>query len=616
MIYSHPPAQCEQSINFIQKLSKIFTVGCFKTKIQHPHIPSVGMYHPTIWRNLTCFARLDLNIMASRGSFNDAADTFCCEQSMIYHTNNLADLSRSVKQINTRMTRQIINIGSGELAGDGESIRTAFDKTNQNFIELYDITTNSAALVISATGPTGVADGTLWYDEVSGKTYVRYDNTWIDANPSAIGPTGPSVTGPTGHVGSTGPTGHIGSTGPTGIVGPTGAVGTIGPTGTTGPGTGVVNQGANPPTGPSANQLWYDTTSGKTYIYYNNIWVDSNPVTIGPTGPTGHIGPTGPSSGDNPSLVRFYVNPFMINQSYTESGSIEKPYKTITAAMARVNSLINSSTIQPNLTSPVFIVLQGSITESITLARGHVFLIGEGSTINAPIYLTGTVTLDASIYQQGIDDNHFSIQGISIVAPTDDICLHFTGTVPQQLYLQDVGLYASGTGTGLLMDNTNTASIVNGNSMYVSHFGTGDVYCIDVQHGFAGFLNLGTSNLGAPQVAAVGSGASLTFHDSFLVSNGEIVVESYGGTLTLLNCRLYNTNNQTSYGIWLHDSNSTAVASNCYFSIAGGTADARAVHGVNGSTLYYSGTSFAPNTNRKIDSVLTLVPLSTNFSAV
>jgi len=417
------------------------------------------------------------------------------------------------------MTQQIIDIGSGELTGDGESIRSAFEKTNQNFTEVYTTLESTPKMTVTDVGPTGpaVKTGDLWYDEGSNRTFVYYDNAWTDASPSLLGPTGP----------------------------------------------------------------------------------------------------VGPSGGDNPSLVRFYVNPYMVNQSYTESGSIEKPYKTITAAMARIYSLINSSTIQPNLTSPVFIVLQGSITESITLARGHVFLIGEGSTINAPIYLTGTITVDASIYQQGIDDNHFSIQGITVVSPTDSICVHFTGTVPQQLYLQDVGLYASGTGTGLLMDNTDNTSIVNGNSMYVSHFGTGDVYCIDVQHGFAGFLNLGTSNLGAPQVAVVGSGASLTFHDSFLVASEEIVVESYGGTLTLLNCRLFNTNStQDSYGIWLHDSNSTAVISNCYFSIAGNTANSRAVHGVTGSNLSHGGTSFAPSTNRKIDNAVTVNTLLTTFSPV
>jgi hypothetical protein len=521
------------------------------------------------------------------------------------------------------MTRQNINIGSGELAGDGESIRTAFDKTNQNFIELYDITTNSAALVISATGPTGVAAGTLWYDEVSGKTYVRYGNSWIDANPSAIGPTGPSVTGPTGRTGAsyTGPTGAS-VTGPTGasVTGPQGVIGPTGATGSTGPGTGVVNQNSNPPTGAAANQLWYDTTSGKTYIYYNSIWVDSNPNTVGPTGPTGHIGsigPTGPGGIDFPSNVRFYVNPWMLNQNYTETGSFGAPFKSISAALARINTLINNTTIQPNLYSPVFIVLQGSITENITLNRGHVFLIGESASNNAPIYLNGTITIDASTYGQGFDDNHFSIQGITVVGQnTSDICIHFTGSVGQQLYLKDVGIYAHGTGTGLLMDNTDTGSIVNGDTIYVSHFGTGDVYCVDVVHGTAGFLNLATSNLGAVQVAAVGSGASLTFHDSFLVSDGSIVVESYGGALTLINCRLYNTNSQDSYGVWLHNSSSSVVLSGCYFSIAGSTQNSRAIHGVTGSTVYHAYTSFAPSTNTRIDSAITKIALSTNFTSV
>jgi hypothetical protein len=36
------------------------------------------------------------------------------------------------------MAKKIINIGTGELKGDGESIRSAFDKANQNFTELYN----------------------------------------------------------------------------------------------------------------------------------------------------------------------------------------------------------------------------------------------------------------------------------------------------------------------------------------------------------------------------------------------------------------------------------------------------------------------------------------------
>jgi hypothetical protein len=35
------------------------------------------------------------------------------------------------------MVQQVINTGSGELSGDGESIRNAFIKINENFTELY-----------------------------------------------------------------------------------------------------------------------------------------------------------------------------------------------------------------------------------------------------------------------------------------------------------------------------------------------------------------------------------------------------------------------------------------------------------------------------------------------
>lgn len=37
------------------------------------------------------------------------------------------------------MAKQTINIGTGELTGDGETIRSAFDKVNDNFGELYSV---------------------------------------------------------------------------------------------------------------------------------------------------------------------------------------------------------------------------------------------------------------------------------------------------------------------------------------------------------------------------------------------------------------------------------------------------------------------------------------------
>lgn len=51
------------------------------------------------------------------------------------------------------MPQKIINIGSRELAGDGESLRSAFGKVNENFDELYNLSG-------SQLGPTGPAGNT------------------------------------------------------------------------------------------------------------------------------------------------------------------------------------------------------------------------------------------------------------------------------------------------------------------------------------------------------------------------------------------------------------------------------------------------------------------------
>jgi hypothetical protein len=110
-----------------------------------------------------------------------------------------------------------------------------------------------SSVVASDTAPTDPSVGDLWYDTVAGQLFVYYDSGWVDASPSASGPTGPAGSaGPTGPQGEAGPTGTPGEAGPTGAqgdVGPTGAVGadsTVpGPTGDTGP-TGA----------PGTDALW------------------------------------------------------------------------------------------------------------------------------------------------------------------------------------------------------------------------------------------------------------------------------------------------------------------------------------------------------------------------
>jgi len=48
--------------------------------------------------------------------------------------------------------------------------------------------------------------------------------------------------------------------------------------------------GENPPTNNIAGTLWYDSKTGRIYIYYDGAWVDASPALRGPTGTTGPTG--------------------------------------------------------------------------------------------------------------------------------------------------------------------------------------------------------------------------------------------------------------------------------------------------------------------------------------
>ena len=122
------------------------------------------------------------------------------------------------------MTKQVINVGTTANDRHGDSLRTAFIKVNQNFAEIYAITNiaeltelsqdyaaalftnghhigitvhyddvhNTIDLTVLGMISTGVTPpidpilGTLWYDTSSGRTYIYYNNTWVDASPENL----------------------------------------------------------------------------------------------------------------------------------------------------------------------------------------------------------------------------------------------------------------------------------------------------------------------------------------------------------------------------------------------------------------------------------------------
>jgi hypothetical protein len=117
--------------------------------------------------------------------------------------------------------------------------------------------------------PTPNDGDTLLYDSES--------DTWITA-PIGVGPTGP--TGETGPTGPAGADGFVGSDGATGPTGPTGATGATGP-------TRSAEVSATPPSSPIEGDLWYNSETGKSFIYYDSFWVENTSGISGPTGPTG-----------------------------------------------------------------------------------------------------------------------------------------------------------------------------------------------------------------------------------------------------------------------------------------------------------------------------------------
>lgn len=78
------------------------------------------------------------------------------------------------------MVQKIIQLGLAD-KGNGDPLRIAFGKVNDNFTELYNHV--SAGVVVDATAPADPGEGDLWWDPESGRMYVYYATSWVDASP-------------------------------------------------------------------------------------------------------------------------------------------------------------------------------------------------------------------------------------------------------------------------------------------------------------------------------------------------------------------------------------------------------------------------------------------------
>ena len=171
------------------------------------------------------------------------------------------------------MAIQYINTGSSPNRGDGDTLRTAFNKINENFSYLSTATFGGSGGGGGIQGPPGI-QGPRGIPGPKGDTGAQ-------GIQGIQGPRG--IQGPKGDTGAQGPKGDTGAQGPQGIQGPPG---------TGGAGSGNLIQSSVPPAA-STSTIWYDTVSGRSYVYFGYSWVDASPGIDSIPGPIGPIGPQG-----------------------------------------------------------------------------------------------------------------------------------------------------------------------------------------------------------------------------------------------------------------------------------------------------------------------------------
>ena len=199
------------------------------------------------------------------------------------------------------MTKQVINVGTSANDKKGDSLRAAFQKVNTNFTELYTAlgldsgslnlgaftftdstlsTSDSTAIVIDQAA-TVTSNLTVNGDIIAGDQIVFgtaklritndgaiYVNDLLAATPGGS-PTWSSITGkPTfATVATSGAYADL-SGKPTDISDFTDTGNLL---------EALVSVGSTAPASPATGKLWYDTVSGRMYIYYSGAWVDANP---------------------------------------------------------------------------------------------------------------------------------------------------------------------------------------------------------------------------------------------------------------------------------------------------------------------------------------------------
>lgn len=228
-----------------------------------------------------------------------------------------------------------INTGTSINSGDGDSIRTAFNKVNANFSTLNTL--------IGSTTSSGL-QSLIQQTEI--QTFVHPNHTGITAAYNTqTNQINLSVKNTLTNLTVTNSFGITSSTFK--VSGKTVAITTQNSITVDGfeiSGSNATSTNNTPPENAVNGTTWYDTESGRTFIRYDNTWVDSfgslGPIGLrgdvgprGPLGPTGPSGPSGPLSYAPERYVISYSYPLLLAPGETAFANIPSNYKSFVLLM-------------------------------------------------------------------------------------------------------------------------------------------------------------------------------------------------------------------------------------------------------------------------------------------
>ena len=320
---------------------------------------------------------------------------------------------------------------------------------------------------------------------------------------------------------------------------------------------------------------------------------------------------------------RWYVDPSRTDIAVGAStGSQNNPFLTITSALTYIEARIADGSLVISISgalvqNPQFIILASSTTENVALTRGNIFIVGGTPDAgHIPVWINGYVTITpADSSANAINVNRFGLFHVAVLPSGANDAVKVTGSNPSKLYLQDLYAYQNNaTKSCVYADNTGTGSRVEMYDCTMARSG-GSTYLIDIQRGFCSINNLETNGVGQVLNQANDSTGSM-LSSGIDANTGSVVTLSGSAQWGMGSCILNNSGTAANtHGVSMSGT-ATMQFGVCTFNVPASPASNRAINGVAGNMVLYTGPIFQYGTCDKISTAITLIPLDTTFTAV